>query len=91
MPYSAARISYSLMPWLGFEPTVVTTWDLLKGILQTELLCRRMIVQEKNVSKVELVFFSHLHYLPSTLKQCEGHSRKIGILKDKSITLVDSW
>ena len=66
--------------------TVVKTWDLLKGILLTELLCRRMIVQEKNVSKVELV-----HYLPSTLKQCEGHSRTIGILKDTSITLVDSW
>ena len=23
LPYSAARISYSLMPWLGFEPTSV--------------------------------------------------------------------
>ena len=50
-----------------------------------------MIVQEKNAGKVEMVFFTHLHYLPSTLKQCEGHSRTIGILKDTSITLVDSW
>ena len=71
--------------------TVVKTWDLLKGILLTELLCRRMIVQEKNVGKVELVFFTHLHYLPSTLKQYAGSFSSNRNFKDKSITLVDSW